>query len=67
MSAPFEGKEDEHNWMAREAGILRLRGMLKGDALARYPDIFLAALKAGMLEKSFKAVSRILWNFERSV
>jgi CLIP-associating protein 1/2 len=42
--------------MAREAAILRVRGMLKGDAHLRYSDTFLACLKDGFLQASLKPV-----------
>ncbi|TFY80271.1 hypothetical protein EWM64_g3741 [Hericium alpestre] len=45
MFKPFEGKETEHNWAARERAIIRIRGMLKGDVHVRYAETFLAHLK----------------------
>ncbi|KAA1466154.1 hypothetical protein DENSPDRAFT_862277 [Dentipellis sp. KUC8613] len=45
MFKPFEGKETEHNWAARERAIIRVRGMLKGDVHVRYTETFLAHLK----------------------
>lgn len=51
-----QGKETEHNWAARERSIICIRGMLKGEAHVRYMDSFLAGLKNGMLDASFKTV-----------
>ncbi|EJD53867.1 hypothetical protein AURDEDRAFT_133525 [Auricularia subglabra TFB-10046 SS5] len=56
MTPHFEGKESEHNWAARDQAILKLRGMLKGEVHLRYPDVYLAGLKAGMLDKSVKTL-----------
>jgi CLIP-associating protein 1/2 len=52
-----QGKETEQNWEAREQAVLRVRGMLKGDAHLRYADTFLACLKEGFIQWSLKAVS----------
>lgn len=54
-----QGKETEHNWADRERSINRIRGMLKGEAHLKYPDTFFACLKEGMIDKSFKTVSRL--------
>lgn len=51
-----KGKETEHNWMAREKAINRVRGMIKGEAHNRYRDSFLAGLKGGFVDMSFKTV-----------
>ncbi|KAI0356623.1 hypothetical protein OH77DRAFT_1423568 [Trametes cingulata] len=59
MLRPFEGKETEHNWMAREQAIQRVRGMLKGDVLERYPDTFLHGLKNGFMEASLKTLASL--------
>lgn len=53
----LQGKETEHNWAAREKAILRVRGMLKGDAHMRYTETFLASLKDGFIKASLKTVS----------
>lgn len=58
----LQGKETEHNWGLREQDIIRIRGMLKGEAHIKYQDAFIQGLRAGMLDNSFKAVS----NFRRS-
>lgn len=55
----MQGKESEHNWSAREQAIQRVRGMLKGDVLERYPDTFLHGLKNGFMDASLKTVRSI--------
>lgn len=52
-----QGKESEQNWSLREQDVIRIRGMVKGDAHIRYPDAFVQGLRSGILELSFKAVS----------
>jgi CLIP-associating protein 1/2 len=51
-----QGKETEHNWLHREQDIIRIRGMLKGEAHVRYHDAFVQGLRSGVLEQTFKAV-----------
>jgi CLIP-associating protein 1/2 len=43
--------------LAREGAIIRVRGMLKGEAHLRYTDVFLACLKDSFIQWSLKAVS----------
>lgn len=62
MTKSFEGKETEHNWAARERGVQRVRGMLKGDIHNRYPDVFLQCLKDGFMQASLKTVSSVHHN-----
>ncbi|KAM0791243.1 hypothetical protein ACM66B_005722 [Microbotryomycetes sp. NB124-2] len=45
MNPCFEGKETEHNWVARDKSIVRLRGLIKGGATAQLKDAFLADLR----------------------
>ncbi|KAF7965882.1 hypothetical protein HWV62_32610 [Athelia sp. TMB] len=59
MMKPFEGKETEHNWAAREKAIQRVRGMLKGDAHNRYTEAFLACLKEGFIKWSLKTLASL--------
>ncbi|KAG6855051.1 hypothetical protein C0991_005980 [Blastosporella zonata] len=59
MLKPFEGKETEHNWSAREQAILRVRGMLKGDVHLRYLDAFLLSLKEGFIQWSLKTLASL--------
>jgi CLIP-associating protein 1/2 len=58
MATYFQDKETEHNWADREKSIIRLRSMLRGGVHDRYPDVFLSGLKHGMLELSYKTVSK---------
>lgn len=46
MMPSFEGKETEHNWLAREQSILKLRGMLRTGVQDQLYDGFLAGLKS---------------------
>jgi len=46
MLAPWEGKETEHNWQAREANLNTLRGMIKTDVHVQYPADFITGLKS---------------------
>ncbi|KAF8076175.1 clasp N terminal-domain-containing protein [Lyophyllum atratum] len=59
MLKPFEGKETEHNWAARERAVLRVRGMLKGDVHLRYLDVFLISLKDGFIQWSLKTLASL--------
>ncbi|WVQ85520.1 hypothetical protein IAT38_007685 [Cryptococcus sp. DSM 104549] len=52
----FEGKETEQNWAPREKSIVRIRGMIKGQAHVKYHDAFVAGLKNGMMEGAAKTV-----------
>lgn len=45
MEPHFASKETEHNWMAREQGFVKLRGMLKTSVYSSFPDAFLSHLK----------------------
>ncbi|KAI9816318.1 MAG: suppressor of tub2 mutation [Phylliscum demangeonii] len=42
----FEGRESEHNWSPRERSILKLRRIVKGNALKDYPTQFLAGIRS---------------------
>ncbi|KAI5120906.1 hypothetical protein M0805_002886 [Coniferiporia weirii] len=59
MLKHFEGKETEQNWAARERSIIRIRGMLKGEAHTRFTDTFLACLKNGIVDASFKTLASL--------
>ncbi|CDZ97991.1 CLASP N-terminal domain [Phaffia rhodozyma] len=59
MLPAFEGKEHEHNWFLREKSMIRVRGMIKGDAFKQYPDTFVGCLRAGWLEASLKALASL--------
>jgi len=53
----FEGKETEHNWLLREKSVIRIRGLLRGQAFARHPEAFVSGLKAGGMDGVIKTVS----------
>ncbi|KAF5363905.1 hypothetical protein D9756_000866 [Leucocoprinus leucothites] len=59
MAKAFDGKETEHNWAAREQGVQRVRGMLKGDVHLRYPDVFMASLKDGFMQWTLKTLASL--------
>ncbi|KDQ64807.1 hypothetical protein JAAARDRAFT_684619 [Jaapia argillacea MUCL 33604] len=59
MQKPFEGKESEHNWGARDQAITLVRGMLKGDVHNRYNETFLACLKSGFIDWSLKTLASL--------
>ncbi|KAJ9114256.1 hypothetical protein QFC22_005708 [Naganishia vaughanmartiniae] len=54
---PFEGKETEHNWQAREAGIMRVRGMLQSGVHKQFPGTFMSCLRQDFWQESVKAAS----------
>ncbi|KJE04556.1 protein STU1 [Cryptococcus gattii NT-10] len=56
MLSFFEGKETEENWAPRERSILRIRGMMKGQAHVKYQAAFIAGLKDGIVEGLSKTV-----------
>ncbi|KAJ7638613.1 clasp N terminal-domain-containing protein [Roridomyces roridus] len=58
MQKPFEGKENEHNWAARDRAILRVRGMLKGEVHVRFADTFFANMK-DFIQLSLKTVASL--------
>ncbi|KAH6607623.1 heat repeat containing, partial [Trichoderma cornu-damae] len=58
MTAHFEGKESEQNWMKREQGIVTLRRLVAGNAPADFLDTFVAGLKA-LLDGIIKAVTSL--------
>ncbi|KAG0150698.1 hypothetical protein CROQUDRAFT_651926 [Cronartium quercuum f. sp. fusiforme G11] len=45
MLPPWEGKETEHNWQAREGNVAILRGMIKSGAHLQFTADFVAGLK----------------------
>ncbi|KAF6762767.1 clasp N terminal-domain-containing protein [Ephemerocybe angulata] len=59
MAKPFEGKESEHNWAARDAAVQRVRGMIKGDVHSRYAETFHACLKEGFIQWSLKTLASL--------
>ncbi|KAK2466497.1 hypothetical protein APHAL10511_002139 [Amanita phalloides] len=59
MIKPFEGRETEHNWGARDQAITRVRGMLKGGVYQRFSDTFIALLKDGFIQWSLKTLTSL--------
>ncbi|KAJ9103654.1 hypothetical protein QFC19_004229 [Naganishia cerealis] len=53
---PFEGKETEHNWQAREAGIMRVRGMVQSGVHKQFPATFTACLRQDFWQESIKGL-----------
>lgn len=45
MLPPFEGRESEQNWAARERAITKLRQLIRGNAIRDYPQNFFAGIK----------------------
>lgn len=52
-----QGRESEHNWNPREKAVIRVRGMLRGQAFQQFPDAFVSGLKSGFFEGLSKTVS----------
>ena len=58
MAGPFEGKETEHNWLARDKNTMKLRRITKGNAPTDYPAAFLAGIKS-MLDGILKVANTL--------
>ena len=58
MSPSFEGNESEKNWLHREAHIITLRKLTKGNAPLSFPNIYIVQVK-GLLEAIIKAVNSL--------
>lgn len=58
MHPPFEGKESEGNWTAREGSILKLRKLTKGNAPHEFTAVYLAGIK-GLLDGILKTVNSL--------
>ena len=56
MRLTIQGRETEHNWNPREKAVIRLRGMLRGQAFEQFPDAFVAGLRSGFFEGLSKTV-----------
>ncbi|PWN20333.1 hypothetical protein BCV69DRAFT_312929 [Microstroma glucosiphilum] len=54
----FEGKETEHNWLQRENGIIKVRGMLKAGAFDKYDAAFVSGIKS-LTDGVLKAVGSL--------
>jgi CLIP-associating protein 1/2 len=53
MLPPFEGRETEHNWLARDKNITKIRRLLQGNAPSDFHAAFLAGIKL-MLDSIIK-------------
>ncbi|KAL7423564.1 suppressor of tub2 mutation [Cryptotrichosporon argae] len=50
MARHFEGKETELNWAPREKALIRIRGMLRGQAFVQFSEDFMPAFRVKLLE-----------------
>ncbi|KAL5117839.1 suppressor of tub2 mutation [Pleosporales sp. CAS-2024a] len=46
MAPPFEGRETEQNWLARDKNTTKLRRILMGNAPSEFPAAFVAGIKS---------------------
>jgi CLIP-associating protein 1/2 len=46
MAPPFEGRESEGNWLARDKNTTKLRRVLMGNAPTEFPAAFVAGIKS---------------------
>jgi CLIP-associating protein 1/2 len=46
MAPPFEGRESEQNWLARDKNTTKLRRILMGNAPSEFPGAFVAGIKS---------------------
>lgn len=58
MLPHFVGKETEHNWQARENGIIKVRGMLRAGVYEEFGPVFSTAIKS-LQEGILKGVSSL--------
>ncbi|KAI5809364.1 clasp N terminal-domain-containing protein [Pyronema omphalodes] len=58
MVGAFEGKESEHNWIKREQHVLKIRGLLRGNAYRDFQVTFLTKTKA-LLDGILKTVNSL--------
>ncbi|KAG0174960.1 suppressor of tub2 mutation [Apophysomyces sp. BC1021] len=58
MIEAYRDKETEHNWEARERYITRLRGILRGNSVEKYPDVLTAGIRQ-MVDGILKAVESL--------
>jgi CLIP-associating protein 1/2 len=58
MLPSFEGRESEHNWMARDTSIAKIRQLLRGNAYRDYQATFLTKIKA-LLDGILKALNSL--------
>ena len=55
-----QGKETEHNWAPREKSMVRIRGLLRGQAYSKHPESLIAGLKGGIAEGLSKTVRDVV-------
>ncbi len=58
MQPDFEGKETEHNWMARDKNILKLRRLSKGNAPSDFHAAYVIGVKS-MLDGILKVANSL--------
>lgn len=58
MVGPFEGRESEGNWAARDKNVTKLRQLIRGNAYRDYQTTFLAGLKS-LLDGILKTVNSL--------
>jgi CLIP-associating protein 1/2 len=58
MVESFEGRETEHNWIAREANVNKIRQLLRGNAYSDYQMTFLTRVKS-LLDGILKALNSL--------
>ena len=58
MQPDFEGKETEHNWMARDKNILKLRRLSKGNAPSDFHAAYMVGVKS-MLDGILKVANSL--------
>ncbi|KAH6112025.1 microtubule binding protein STU1 [Parastagonospora nodorum] len=58
MAPPFEGRESEGNWLARDKNTTKLRRILMGNAPAEFPGAFVAGIKS-LLEGILKVANTL--------
>jgi CLIP-associating protein 1/2 len=46
MAPPFEGRESEQNWLARDKNTTKMRRILMGNAPGEFPGAFIAGIKS---------------------
>ncbi|KAH8723607.1 protein STU1 [Phaeosphaeriaceae sp. PMI808] len=46
MAPPFDGRESEQNWLARDKNTTKLRRILMGNAPTEFPGAFIAGIKS---------------------
>lgn len=58
MIKPFDGRESEQNWLAREKNCAKIRRLLRGNAYKDYQQTFLIGVKS-LMDGILKAVNSL--------